>query len=108
LTTVFGNDKVNPMIASADVLAALPGMERERVAAILDTRLRFPTDPGRLAGILGPAQQYVQVKPQQAVSVALAARLADGFGAAAQAVIIRLQGDSEPYRVLAWSPLPPS
>jgi len=108
LTTVFGSETVNPMTASADVLAALPGVDRERVGAILETRRRFPTDPARLEGILGPAQKYVQVKPQQAVSVELAARLADGFGAAARAVIIQLPGDSEPYRVLAWSPLPSS
>jgi general secretion pathway protein K len=107
LTTVFGGKTVNPMTASANVLAALPGMNRERVATILYMRERFPTDPGQLMGIFGPAdQQYVQVKPQQAVSVELTAKLADGFGVAAHAVITRLRDDSEPYRVLAWTPLP--
>jgi general secretion pathway protein K len=108
LTTVFGSETVNPMTASANVLAALPGMDRERVAAIIDTRQRFPTDPARLQAILGPVQKYAQVKPQRAVSVALAAKLADGYSAAAQAVIIRLPDDGEPYRVLQWSPLPRS
>ena len=108
LATVFGSDTVNPMTASVDVLAALPGMDRQSAAAIVNMRKRFPADPGRLQGILGPAQKYVQVKPQQAVSVLLAARLADGFRAAAHAVIVRLPRDSEPYRVLAWTPLSPS
>jgi general secretion pathway protein K len=108
LTTVFGRETVNPMTASADVLAALPGMNPERAAAILDTRRRFPTDPGRLAGFLGPAQKYLLVKPRQVVAVDLVAKLTDGFGAAAHAVITRLPDDSEPYRVLAWSPQPSS
>jgi general secretion pathway protein K len=108
LTTVFGRATVDPMTASADVLVALPGMNPERVAAILDTRRRFPTNPGRLAGFLGPAQKNLLVKPQQAISVDLVAKLADGFGAAAHAVIIGLPDDSEPYRILAWSPQPSS
>lgn len=108
LTTVFGSETVNPMTASQDVLAALPNMDRERAAAIVDTRRRFPADPGRLTGLLGPVQKYAQVKAQRAVSVALAARLVNGYRAAAEAVIIHLPDDSEPYRVLAWSPLPRS
>jgi len=108
LTTVFGSATVNPMTASAEVLAALPGMDRERVAAILEMRRSFPTDPGRLAGLLGPAQKYLVIKRQRAVSVDLTAKLADGFGAAAHAVIIRLPDDSEPYRILAWTTQPSS
>jgi len=106
LATVFGSETVNPVTAPGNVLAALPGMDRERVAAILDARQRFASDPDRLNAILGPAQQYMQVKPQQAVSVDLVAKLADGFGTAAHAIIVRLQDDSEPYRVLSWTPLP--
>jgi general secretion pathway protein K len=105
LTTVFGSETVDPMTASADVLAALPGMDRERAAAILEMRR---TDPRRLDAVLGPARKYLQAREQHAVSVALTARLVDGFGAAAQAVIIRLPRDSEPYRVLSWNSLPPS
>jgi general secretion pathway protein K len=104
LTTVFGNETVNPMTASREVLAALPGMDPERAAAIIDSRRRFPSDPGRLTGLLGPAQLYLAIKPQRAVSVDLAAKLANGFAATAHAVIVRLPDDNEPYRVLAWAP----
>ncbi len=108
LTTVFGSDTVNPMTAPANVLAALPGMDRDRAAAIIETRRNFPSDAARLQPLLGPMQKYLQVKPQRAVSVAVAASVADGYQAAANAVIIRLSGDNEPYRVLAWSPSPRS
>ena len=107
LTTVFGNDTVNPMTAPADVLAALPGMQRERVAAIINMRQLSP-DPTRLEQILGPVQKYLKVEPRQAVSIVLAAELADGYRAAARAVIIQLPNDSEPYRVLSWTPLRPT
>ena len=48
-------------------------------------------------------------KPAQAVSVHLAAVLADGYAAAAEAVIVCLPKDRQPYRLLVWSVVrPPS
>ncbi len=105
LTTVFGTETVNPMTASADVLAALPGLGRERIKSILEIRSRFPTEPARLQGLLEPAKRYLAVKPQQVVSVYVTAKLVDGFTAAAHAVIVLLPDDSQPYRVLVWNPL---
>jgi general secretion pathway protein K len=106
LTTVFGNETVNPLTAPPAVLAALPGIDRARIAAFLDAR-RQPTDPQRLLGLLGGAQKYLDVKPPQAVSIHLTAALADGYTAEANAVIVCLNGDRRPYRVLAWTPVPP-
>jgi general secretion pathway protein K len=108
LTTVFGNETVNPLTAPPEVLAVLPGVARGRLASFLDTRRMFPTDTARLAALLGPAAQaHLDAKQPQAVSVKLAARLADGYAAEAAAVIVCLKDDREPYRVLAWKPLPP-
>jgi general secretion pathway protein K len=81
LTTVFGNETVNPLTAPPEVLAVLPGVARGRLASFLDA--------------------------PQAVSVRLAARLADGYAADAAAVIVSLREDRQPYRILAWKPLPP-
>jgi len=106
LTTVFGNETVNPLTAPPAVLAALPGMDRARIAALLDAR-RQPMDPQRLVGLLGGPQKYLDVKPPQAVSVFLTAALTDGYAAAANVVIVCLNGDRRPYRVLAWTPVPP-
>jgi general secretion pathway protein K len=107
LTTVYGSETVNPLTAPAGVIAALPGVDQARLQAFLDTRRMFPKDAARLEAILGPAQRYLEVKPQQVVSAYLASRLKDGFGAAARSVIVVLSGDTQPYRVLAWDPLPP-
>jgi general secretion pathway protein K len=108
LTTVFGAETVNPLTAPAGVIASLPGVDRERLAAFLAARRSFPNDAARLGEILGQAQRFLEAKPQRVVSVQIAAMLWDGYAAAARAVIVLLPYDSEPYRVLIWTPLSPS
>jgi general secretion pathway protein K len=106
LVTVFGNDTVNPLTAPPAVLALLPGIGRRQLAAFLDAR-RQPIDPKQLVGMLDAKQAHLAAKPQQAISVHLRAALADGYAVEANAVIVCLKGDREPYRVLAWTPTPP-
>jgi general secretion pathway protein K len=105
LTTVFGNETVNPMTAPAAVIAALPGVERRQLDAFLAMRRSSSPDAERLRQLLGPAQQYLSVRPQRVASVELTARLPDGFQTAARAVIVLLPRDRQPYRVLLWQPL---
>jgi general secretion pathway protein K len=106
LTTVFGNETINPLTAPAGVLAALPGVTRAQLASFLDMRRSSPGDLDKLTGLFGAAQAYLDAKPPQAVSVRLTARLADGYAADGEAVIVCLKGDRQPYRILAWKPLP--
>jgi general secretion pathway protein K len=106
LTTVFGDQTVNPLTAPPGVIAALPGVDGQRVAAFLKARRSFPSDVDRLVRMLAPAQQYLAVKPQRVASVDLTAALASGYGTTAHAVIVVLPQDSQPYRVLVWTPVP--
>ncbi|HXW30273.1 MAG TPA: hypothetical protein VEK55_13005 [Xanthobacteraceae bacterium] len=106
LTTVFGSETVNPLTASAAVIAALPGVDPTRLNAFLALRAGPLSDPNSLGTALGPAQAYVKVGPQQAVGVELTAEVVDGYQDAARAVIVVLPDDREPYRVLAWDPVP--
>jgi general secretion pathway protein K len=106
LTTVFGDKTVNPLTAPPGVIAALPGVDASRAAAFLRARGGTPTDADRLVRMLGPAQQYLAVKPQRVASVDLTAALASGYAATAHAVIVVLPQDSQPYRVLVWTPIP--
>jgi general secretion pathway protein K len=106
LITVFGDQTVNPLTAPPGVIAALPGVDGQRLAAFLEARRSFPSDADRLVRILGPAQQYLAVKPQRVASVDLTAALASGYAAVAHAVIVVLPQDSQPYRVLVWTPVP--
>jgi general secretion pathway protein K len=113
LVTVFGSETVNPMTAPPPVIAALPGVGEVELRTFLEMRQSLAADAqaadaDRLGAILGPAQQYVAVKPQRVVSVELTATLTDGYAGAAQAVIVLLPNDSQPYRVLVWNPRPSS
>jgi general secretion pathway protein K len=110
LATVFGNETVNPLTAPPQVLAALPGVDRARLAAFLDARrgaADAKQDAKQLVSALGAAQAYLDAKPPQAVLVHLAAVLADGYAAEAQAVIVCLPTDRQPYRVLVWNLVAP-
>jgi type II secretory pathway component PulK len=108
LTTVFGAETVNPLTAPAGVIAALPGVGRDRLAAFLAARRSEPNDAARLAAMLGPAQRFVAARPQRVASIRLAATLADGYATAAKAVIVLLPHEPQPYHVLVWTPLPSS
>ena len=105
LTTVYGSESVNPLTAPRGVIAALPGIDAARLEAFLATRRSFPADADRLARMLAPAQQYLAARPQRVAAVELTARLEDGHGAAARAVIVVLAQDTEPYRVLVFTPV---
>jgi general secretion pathway protein K len=105
LVTVFGSETVNPLSAPASVLAAL-GIEQRRLAVFLTER-QFAVDPKQLVASLGGAQSHLEAKPPQAIMVHLSTRLADGYAANVEAVIVCLPKDRQPYRVLAWRPGPP-
>lgn len=105
LATVYGSETVNPLTAPRGVIAALPGVDGTRLETFLAERLSAPTDADRLVRMLGPAQRYLAAKPQRVAAVELVASLAEGHVAAARAVIVVLPQDSEPYRVLVFTPV---
>jgi len=108
LVTVFGSETVNPLTAPPRVLAALPGVDGGRLESFLALRRGSPADAERLIAAFGPAQRFLEAKSQRVAAVELTATLADGYAAAARAVIVALPQDSQPYRVLMWKPLPSS
>jgi hypothetical protein len=105
LTTIYGSETVNPLTASRGVIAALPGVNANRLDAFLAERRVAPSDATRLAQMLGPAQAYVSAKPQRIAAVELRATLGEGQTAGARAVLAVMPQDSEPYRVLMFTPV---
>jgi hypothetical protein len=103
---VFGGETVNPLTAPRGVIAALPGADKGQVDAFLRERRSLPVDVDRLVRTVGAAQQYLAVKPQRVASIELMAELANGYAVAARSVIVILPQDSQPYRVLVWTPVP--
>lgn len=104
--TVFGGEKLNAVTASPQVLAALPGMDGDRIAGFVDARRNISRDASQLIARLGGAQTYVVADGKKIASVVVQARVSDGYSAAAQAVIVLSPQDAQPYRVLAWNPWP--
>jgi general secretion pathway protein K len=102
LATVFGGETVNPLTAPPGVIAALPGLDADRIDAFLKAR-RGAANADALVQMIAPAQRYLSVRPQRVASVDLNARLASGYASAARAVIVVLPQDSQPYRVLLWT-----
>jgi general secretion pathway protein K len=107
LITVFGSDTVNPLTAPVEVIEALPFFDEGRLDAFLAMRRGPLPDPERLGFLVGPAQKYLKVQTRGVVGLDLMARTMDGCQAVAQAFIVLLPGDKQPYRVLAWNPMPP-
>jgi general secretion pathway protein K len=107
LVTVFGSDSVNPLTAPVEVIEALPFFDEGRLEPFLAMRRGPLPDPERLAVLVGPAQKYLKVQSRGVVGLDLMARTTDGYRAAAQAFIVLLPGDKQPYRVLAWNPVSP-
>jgi type II secretory pathway component PulK len=106
LATLYGGATINPLTAPPGVIAALPGVGKGQVEAFLSARRSSPTNIDRLVQLIGPAQQYLAVKPPRVASVELMAELANGYAVAARSVIVVLPQDSQPYRVLVWTPMP--
>jgi general secretion pathway protein K len=94
------------LTAPAGVIAAIPGVDRDRLAAFVAARRSAPNDAAQLTAMLGPGGRFVAAKPQQVASIRLAAMLADGYATAAKAVIVLLPHDQQPYHVLVWTLLP--
>jgi type II secretory pathway component PulK len=108
LTTIYGSETVNPLTAPRGVIAALPGVDANRLEAFLAERRVARSDANRLVQMLGPAQIYVSAKPQRITAVELRATLTESRNsniASARAVIAVLPQDSEPYRVLVFTPV---
>ena len=105
LATVFGGETINPLTAPPGVIAALPGVAKGQADAFVKARRSFPADVERLVRLVEPARRYLAVKPVRVASVELAAELANGYAVAARSVIVVLPQDSQPYRVLVWTPV---
>jgi general secretion pathway protein K len=106
LATVFGGETINPLTAPPGVIAALPGVAKGQADAFVRARRSSaPADVERLVRLVEPARRYLAVKPVRAASVELAAELANGYAVAARSVIVVLPQDSQPYRVLVWTPV---
>lgn len=104
LVTVYsGHPEIDLRVAPPEVLAALPNVTKDQVQKVLAARMRSEGDGGEaLLKLLGSAGALASNRPQQAARVHVQIRLDNGRTARAEVVILVLQNEDEPFRVLSW------
>ena len=99
--TIFnGLPQIDAVAAAPEVLAAIPHMQPDIVNAVLAARLA--QDGKTVLSLLGPAKDSVSLEPRKATRVDLAISFRTGRRVAAEAVILVIDKDKEPYRIVAW------
>jgi general secretion pathway protein K len=107
VTVASGLDKVNPMQADPPVLRAIPGVTQERMLDFIDARRRPGVDLGSLLSRLGPVEDFVTDDAALAVRFEGRVQLVGNIERRYEAVVSVVEGDTEPYRILAWDANPP-
>lgn len=107
VTVDSGRDKVNPLIADPPVLRAIPGVNQQRLLDFLAERNNPNADFNSLVQRLGQVDDYVTQEQALAVRFDGRVQLAPGNERRYEVVVGVIDGDSEPYRILAWDANPP-
>ena len=107
VTVVSGRDKINPMLADPPVLAAVPGMTQQRVTEIMDLRRRPGATFKSLQGSLAAVQDFVTDEPAAAVRFEGRVQLTRASERRYEVLVSVVEGDTAPYRILAWDANPP-
>jgi general secretion pathway protein K len=102
VTVYSGQPQINILDASPQVLAALPGMNPERLHAVLAQRQARPQNAQVLLATLGPAQALATTQGNKALRVTARIAFDSGQRMTIEAVIFVLDSGNEPYRVLTW------
>jgi len=105
LTVYSGQPQVNIFSAAPQVLAAVPGMDPERLQTILVQRAAAPQNEQTaqaLLAMLGAAQTYANAQASKTLRVTARIAFDSGQRMTSEAVIFLLDSGTEPYRILTW------
>jgi general secretion pathway protein K len=106
VTVYSGRPEVNVLVAAPQVLSALPEMTPERLRLLLALR---QAGPQALAGAqLGGATSRLTMDASRTNRVSIDIRFLSGRRMHPEAVIMLMERDSEPYRIVSWSARTPS
>jgi general secretion pathway protein K len=105
LTVYSGQGQVHLLDAPPEVLAALPGMDPQRLRDVLVQRQAGSQNVRDLVAALGPAQGYVTTTGSKAVRIVVRVEFESGRRMRTEAVILLSDGGTEPYHTLSWRDL---
>ena len=100
LTVYSGRPEVNVLSAAPEVLAALPGLTPALLQQLLAQRGTAPQDVLRAQA--GLSANYISLQSSAANRINVDVRFASGRRIHTQAVVLVLDNDTQPYRVLSW------
>jgi len=101
--TVFsGLSGVNVLEAAPEVVAALPHMTDDKLNALLRQREGLTTDVRSGSASLGAAQIGVSTEASKAARIDAHIQFENGRHVRSEAVILAVDDDVVPYRVLSW------
>ena len=87
VTVYSGRPQVNVFEAAPEVLAALPGMTKDRLDAVLAQR-QVPGDGQALLQLLGPAQSYATTEGSNATRVNVRIAYDNGHRSNSEVIIL--------------------
>jgi general secretion pathway protein K len=103
LVTVYsGHPEIDIRVAPPEVLAALPNVTPDQLQKVLGARMQNPEDGDALLKLLGSSQALANDKSNPTAPVRMQIRLDNGRTARAEVVILVMQNEDEPFRVLSW------
>jgi general secretion pathway protein K len=105
LTVYSGQPQVDIFNAAPQVLAALPGMDPQRLQTILVQREAAPQTPETaqaLLATLGPGQTFANAQGNKSLRVTARIVFDSGQRMTTEAVIFLLDSGTDPYRILTW------
>jgi general secretion pathway protein K len=102
LTVYSGQPQINIYNAAPQVIAALPGLDAERLHAVLVQREAGPQNAQGLLAMLGAAQTLANTQGSKALRVTSRIAFDSGQRMTTEAVIFILDNGTDPYRVLTW------
>lgn len=107
VTVASGRDKINPLFADPPVLLAIPGVSEDRVRDFIAQRKRPNATFESLVARLGEVKDFVSEENGFAVRFEGRVQLGPNSERRYEAVVGVVEGDAEPYRILAWDTNPP-
>jgi len=105
LTVYSGQPQINILTAAPQVLAAVPGMDPQRLRTILVQRAAAPQNEQTaqaLLAMLGAGQTFANVQASKSLRVTARIAFDSGERMTTEAVIFLLDSGTEPYRILTW------
>lgn len=101
--TVFsGRAEINIIAAAPEVLAAMPGMTPEHLYTLLSRRAVAPQNARSLDSLLRSDPANVTVDPGKTTRVAVRVEFDKHRQMRGEAVILLLEDEDAPFRVLSW------